>query len=73
LGYNWHQQFADKIRAVQFQDVQKAARERLTECVVTVSTPQPDQVKVKPGRRQFETFAPVDLTPRGVQHDTGGK
>jgi zinc protease len=73
LGYNWHQQFADKIRAVQFPEVQRAARERLTECVVTVSTPQPEQVKVKPGRRQFDSFAPVDLTPRGVQHDTGGK
>ena len=31
----------------------------------------PDQVKIKAGRRQYDSFPPVDLTPRGVQHDTG--
>jgi hypothetical protein len=38
---------------------------------VTVSTPAPDAVGVKTGRREYPSFPPVDLTPRGVQHDTG--
>ena len=71
LGYAWHDQFADKIKAIPMPAVQALARERLKECVVTISTPAPDLVKVKPGRRTYESFPPVDLTPRGVQHDTG--
>jgi hypothetical protein len=34
-----------------------------------VSTPDPDSVKIKTGKRTYDSFPPVDLTPRGVQHD----
>jgi len=73
LGYDYHLHFADRIKAVTLPDVRKVARARLNRCVVTVSTPNPDAVKVKTGRREYDSFPPVDLTPRGVQHDTGGK
>ena len=72
LGYAWHQGFADKIRGVELSEVRKVARARLRECVVTISTPSPQKVKAQAGRREYTSFAPVDLTPRGVQHDTGG-
>jgi zinc protease len=72
LGYTWHQGFADKIRGVELSEVRRVARARLRECVVTISTPSPEQVKAHAGRREYTSFAPVDLTPRGVQHDTGG-
>jgi predicted Zn-dependent peptidase len=71
LGYGWQDQFADKIRSVPMVAVQGLARQRLRECVVTISTPAPELVKVKAGLRKYESFPPVDLTPRGVQHDTG--
>jgi hypothetical protein len=29
-------------------------------------------VKRTPGERHYKSFPPVDLTPRGVQHDAGG-
>ena len=70
LGYDWHRTFADKIRAVPLPDVRNIARERLKPCVVTISTPAPELVKVEKGRREYKSFPPVDLTPRGVQHDT---
>ncbi len=73
LGFNFHQKFADSINNVMLADVQKVSRARLNECVVTICTPDPEGVTVKPGRREYESFPPVDLTPRGVQHDTGGK
>ena len=73
LGYDYHLHFADRIKAVQLSGVQTIARLRLSKCVVTVSTPNPELVKVKKGRRTYESFPPVDLTPKGVQHDSGGK
>jgi len=73
LGYDYHLHFADRIKAVTLPDVQRVARTRLSRCVVTVSTPNPELVKVKTGQRTYQSFPPVDLTPRGVQHDTGGK
>jgi zinc protease len=73
LGFNFHDKFAAGINSVKLEDVQKVARERLNECVVTVCTPAPEVVTVKAGRREYASFPPVDLTPRGVQHDTGGK
>lgn len=72
LGYDDHQRFADKIRAVHVSDVRTVARRKLSRCIVTVSTPRPELVRVKQGRRDYDSFPPVDLTPRGVQHDTGG-
>jgi zinc protease len=71
LGYAYHDQFDEKIRAVSLQQVQELARKRLRACVVTISTPKPEVVNVKPGVRTYDTFPPVDLTPRGVQHDVG--
>jgi len=40
-----------------------------------VCTPSPEAVNVKKGRREYRSFPPVDLTPKGVQHDaaTGAK
>jgi zinc protease len=72
LGYNYHEKFADRINGVSLDDIRKLAASRLQECVITVSTPDPDKVKIKEGSRTYPTFPTVDLTPRGVQHDTGG-
>ncbi len=71
LGYDYHAHFAERIEAVTLEQVRKTARARLGECVVTVCTPQPDLVSRKTGVREYASFPPVDLTPRGVQHDTG--
>jgi zinc protease len=73
LGYDWHRSFADRVRAVSLDQVRASAAGRLQRCVVTVSTPNPELVTVKAGERRYPTFPKVDLTPRGVQHDTGGK
>jgi hypothetical protein len=72
LGYNYHDHFADRINAVTIDQVRNLAASRLTHCVVTISTPEPDKVTTKPGTRTYASFPKVDLTPRGVQHDTGG-
>jgi len=72
LGYDFHAQFADRIKAVTLPDVQAIARARLNSCVVTISTPVPESVSVQKGPRIYTTFPPVELTPRGIQHDTGG-
>ncbi|HET6249425.1 MAG TPA: pitrilysin family protein [Tepidisphaeraceae bacterium] len=72
LGYAWQDQFADKIRAVELPGVQALAKNRLRDCVVTISTPKPEDVTVKAGLRKYESFPTVDLTPRGVTHDAGG-
>jgi len=71
LGYDYHARFPDRINAVTLDDVRRLAASRLTKCVVTVSTPDPDQFKIKTGPRSYPSFPPVDLTPRGVQHDSG--
>ena len=72
LGYDFHHKFADRINGVSLDDIRKLAATRLRECVVTVSTSEPDKVKVPTGPRTYNSFPTVDLTPRGVQHDTGG-
>jgi predicted Zn-dependent peptidase len=69
LGYDYHDSFAAKINAVKLDDVRSIAAKRLNACVITVSTPNPDGVRIKPGLRTYDSFPPVDLTPRGVQHD----
>ena len=73
LGYDYHAQFADKINAVKLQDVQQIAKTQLSSCVITVSTPMPDLVSKKTGVREYNSFPPVELTPKSVQHDVGGK
>ena len=55
---------------MKLDDVRAISAKRLKSCVITVSTPNPDGVSIKPGVRTYDTFPPVDLTPRGVQHDT---
>jgi zinc protease len=72
LGYNFHGQFADRIKAVTLPEVQEIARARLNSCVVTISTPAPELVQVQKGPRIYSSFPAVELTPRGIQHDTGG-
>ena len=72
LGYAFHDQFAEKIRAIQLPAIQDLARQRLRDCIVTISTPAPELVTVRPGKRNYPSFPTVDLTPRGIQHDTGG-
>jgi zinc protease len=72
LGYDYHDRFADRIGGTKLDDVRKVAAARLKECVVTISTPEPQLVKVNQGARNYPSFPKVDLTPRGVQHDTGG-
>jgi zinc protease len=69
LGYNFHEKFQPKIEAVKLDEVRNLCASRLTQCVITVSTPDPDSVKIKTGKRTYDSFPPVDLTPRGVQHD----
>jgi len=69
LGYDFHDHFAQRINAVQISDVQRVARTRLSECIVTVTTDHPEMVKAKEGTRTYSKFPPVDLTPKGVTHD----
>ena len=71
LGFDYHKQFAPGITGVTLDQVRAAAAGRLRECVVTVSTPDPAAVTIKPGVRTYDSFPTVDLTPRGVQHATG--
>ena len=70
LGYDDHNRFADKINAVTIGQVGQVARTRLRDCVVTISTPRPDLIKIPTGVRTYDSFPPVDLTPKGVKHDT---
>jgi zinc protease len=72
LGYAFHADFLNRISSVYLTDVQTVARNRLRRCVVTVSTPRPELVKIPTGERKYESFPPVELTPKGVQHDAGG-
>jgi zinc protease len=72
LGFDYHQHFAERIDAVKLPEVPAVARGLLRDCVITVSTPKPDLVNKTTGKREYTSFPPVDLTPRGVQHDTRG-
>jgi zinc protease len=71
LGYDYHSQFAPGIDAVTLDQIRATAASRLHDCVVTVSTPDPDALKISTGVRTYDRFPTVDLTPRGVQHATG--
>ena len=71
LGFDYHDQFAAGINGVTLDQVRAAAAGRLNRCVVTVCTPTPNAVTIKPGERTYDSFPTVDLTPRGVQHATG--
>jgi zinc protease len=71
LGYDYHAKFADQINGVTLDQVRQIAATRVRRCLVTVCTPDPDEVKIAKGVRSYDSFPPVDLTPRGVQHDVG--
>ncbi|MGB7161378.1 MAG: pitrilysin family protein [Tepidisphaeraceae bacterium] len=71
LGYDYHDAFDDRINAVQLDQVRGVAKQRMVKCVVTVSTPAPQILTAKPQTRTYDKFPPVDLTPKGVQHDAG--
>jgi zinc protease len=71
LGFDYHAQFAAGINAVTLDQIRATAATRLHDCVVTISTPDPDGVKIQTGLRTYKSFPTVDLTPRGVQHATG--
>lgn len=70
LGYDHQAGFDARIRAVKLHEINDVARRRLTDCVITISTPNPELVKIKPGVKKYDSFPPVDLTPKGVKHDT---
>lgn len=71
LGYAWHDQFAQRVQAVKLSDISPLARRLLSRCVITINTDKPDAVSIKSGVRTYNSFKPIDLTPRGVQHDSG--
>jgi zinc protease len=73
VGYDYHAGFAARINAVSLPQIQSIARSRLRNCVVTICTPDPDRAQIGTGPRTYSTFSTVDLTPRGVRHDVGGK
>jgi zinc protease len=71
LGFDYHTKFAPEINGVTLDQIRTIAGARLRDCVVTISTPDPDAVKIDTGVRTYASFPTVDLTPRGVQHATG--
>jgi zinc protease len=73
VGYGYHAGFGERINAVTLPQVRNLAGTRLDRCVVTVCTPAPERVDIHTGPFVYDSFPPIDLTPRGVQHDVGGK
>jgi hypothetical protein len=72
LGYNYHDRFADRIKASLLGRARRRAA-RLTQCVVTVSTPTPRLVSVpSPAMREYTSFPGIDLTPKAWNTDAGG-
>jgi predicted Zn-dependent peptidase len=68
LGYNFNDHFAADINAVTLDQIRQCAATRLQSCIVTICTPNPELVTIKPGDISYDSFPTVDLTPRGVQH-----
>jgi zinc protease len=73
LGYDYHERFAERIDAVNIEQVRQIARQRLSQCVITVSTPKPELVKQSPGVRVYRDFPPVELAPRETVHDAADR
>lgn len=69
LGYDYHDRFPQRVEAVTLEQMQAVARQRLRSCMVTVSTPRPDLVQIAPGERIYDSFPPLSLTPRGIEHE----
>jgi zinc protease len=70
LGYRDHEAFGQRLGAVTLSQLRQVAKARLSRCVITISTPQPQSVKIVSGKRTYRQFPPVDLTPSGVRHDS---
>ena len=58
LGYKFHDQFADRIKAVTLPEVQSIARARLNSSVVTISTPEPERIQVQKGSAHLFFLSP---------------
>jgi len=71
MGFDYHTRLNDAINNVTLDDVRGYARTRLRDCVVTICTPDPSAVQTAVGQRIYPAFPKVDLTPKGVQLDTG--
>ncbi len=72
LGFAWSEKFTERVNEVTADKMQRVARRLLSRCVVTVCTPSPDAIKTTvAGKREYDTFPAMDLTPQGVQHDAG--
>jgi zinc protease len=73
LGYDYQSTFNDRISAVTLDQVRTLAKSRLSRCVITICTPAPEKVDIHSGPYAFSSFSPINLTPRGVQHDVGAR
>jgi zinc protease len=71
LGFKHHDEFPARIKRVTIDEVRRIAQSQLRDAVVTISTPKPEAVSRATGLREYPKFPPVDLTPKGVQHDAG--
>jgi zinc protease len=71
LGFDYHTLLNAEIGVVTLDDIRAYADTRLRDCIVTICTPDPQSVTVAAGRRQYTSFPVVDLTPKGIQLDTG--
>jgi zinc protease len=71
LGWDFHDKMNQWISDVTLDQVRAYARTRLRDCVVTICTPDPDAVQIPEGKKEYTAFPKVDLTPKGIQLDTG--
>jgi zinc protease len=71
LGYDYHDKFAERIGAVTLDGIRAYARTRYRDCVVTICTPDTEVLNIPKGKQEYSSFPTVDLTPKGIQLDTG--
>jgi zinc protease len=71
LGFDYHDKFNQQVNDVTLDQVRTYARTRLRDCIVTICTPDPDSVQIPTGKKEYPSFPKVDLTPKGIQLDTG--
>jgi predicted Zn-dependent peptidase len=71
LGFDFHDKLNQWIDNVTLDQVRAYARTRLRDCVVTICTPDPESVQISTGKKEYTSFPKVDLTPKGIQLDTG--
>ncbi|MGA2499786.1 MAG: pitrilysin family protein [Tepidisphaeraceae bacterium] len=73
LGCEYHEQFGESIKRVTLGEVRMVSRRLLSSCAIAITTSAPKEVGIGPGGRSYSAFPPVDLTPKGVEHDARGK